>query len=115
MSKIELNADLTQAIEQVANKLGMAANEIIPCYTKLELVRGLSWGIGGLLLTTLPWFLFLFSPEWKDGMAYGLWWVGRMIFCVITTWSGGFTITDNIKNIVAPKAMAINRLLTQLR
>lgn len=114
MPEVELKADLNQAIEQLADKLGMAANEIIPHYTRLELVKGLSWGIGGVLLATLPWLLFLFSPEWEDDMARGLWWAGRMILCVITTWSGGYTVIDSIENIAAPKAMAINRLLRQV-
>jgi len=114
MSKPKISIDVNEAIEQISAKIGVATTGIIPEYTKLEFVRGISWAIGGYLLMTIPWLLFLVKPESWDTGAINLFLGIKLLFCVITTWIGGAIVFDNIEGIITPKALAIERLLIQI-
>ena len=118
--------DISNAIELLSEKLGMAADEILPHYTRLMLVNGIIWIVGGLFFVIVPWLLFLVEIPMKTSFstydvlpspsAYKTFWlVIRGIFCIITTWAGGYTILDSLENILALKALAISKLLNQIR
>jgi len=120
MTDIKISADLTEAIEKVSDKLGIAANAIIPEYIKNYKLNGLVWVLGGFLLAIFPWLLMPAPFEFKPADSYDINWgniysVVRWAICLILTWAGIHTVLDNIQNIFTSKAMAINRILNQLR
>ena len=119
MSEIKID-DLSSAIETLAKSLGMAAEEIIPYYVKLEVIRGILWTFGGLLLVVLPFILFypIPPPNWAEcrevnlliGGAYALKWA----ICIGSPWGGAYTMFENIDKLIAPKALAISKLINQV-
>ena len=122
MTDIKISADLTEAIEKVSEKLGIATDAIIPEYTKRNMINGVTWIFGGLLLAVLPWLILPESKILPDDNfgSYDFRWdylyyAARWIFCGITTWIGLYTCFVWIENIATPKALAISTLLNQIR
>jgi len=131
--EIEFSLELTNTIDKIAEKLGMGATAIIPEYTVLEKIRGFVWTGGGIFLCLLgPIFIFLMYPD-AIAQADKYYTIGSsnfkttlyndysesvtiavLIGCFIS--AGGILMTlCNIERIVAPKAMAISSLLSQLK
>ncbi len=110
---IDLKADLSKAIDQLAEKLGLATKEILPHYTKYYYVEGVTGIIHGVIIILLPLLLFVFSVEgFTDTILFmGL----RLVFTIIMILSGIYTIFEDIKKVIAPKAEAIDHLINQLR
>ena len=120
MADVKISADLSEAIEKISDKLGIAANAIIPEYVKQIKLNGFVWIVGGALLVILPWILMPGPFEWEASRSYAINWKGlynvvRWVILLGLTWSGIAEVLGNIENIVTPKAMAINRVLNQLR
>ena len=57
---VKISADLNKAIDQLSEKLGMAANEMLPHYTRLFLIRGIVSIISGVVLAAASLLLFEF-------------------------------------------------------
>jgi hypothetical protein len=112
-TNIKVNADLNRAIDQLAEKLGIAAEEIIPHYTKILFAGGVARFTAGFLLATLPYLLFLFYPEvWEANEIF----IGvRLAFCIIMTICGVTQMANWFENIIAPQGEAISQLINELR
>lgn len=124
MAEVKIKADLEKTIELLAEKLGLAAEEIVPYYTKLMLINGIVWAVGGAIMAVLPWAVFwpITLPQGVEGIpnysvleplvyaSCGFKW----IICIAFTWGGGYTIFNYIENLLAPKALAIQKLIGQI-
>lgn len=131
--KIEFTLELSNAIDKIAEKLGMGAGTIIPEYVKLEKIRGFVWIGGGILLAiTVP---ILVAFLWPDVIALDdryysigntrfktaeyrgyLEGMGVLSFLgVVGVGAGISMILHNIERVIAPKSLAISKLLRQVR
>jgi len=126
MAELKINADLTEAIELLAQKLGLAATEIIPAYARMIFISGISNCIAGLLCIILPFFLFAIKlPIPTTGYStydlistpegYKLMFIVLGIGIVIVFVCIGISlIADSMEKIFATKGKAISRLLNQI-
>ena len=109
---IKVNADLNQAIEQIAEKLGIATKEIIPHYTKWIFAEAKARTIENVIGLLLPFLLFLIPADtWET---YGIFLGVRLLFVVIMTYNQISAIASWYDNLKAPEAAAIDKLINQL-
>lgn len=125
---VKINADVEKSLELICNKIGIAANEVIPHYVKIHKCRAIGELIYGIMLVILP-IVILFgcvhipikedydnydmisSPEgWK-----ALYYIIKIIVCFITASIGIYNIADSIEEYFAAKGIAISALISQIR
>ena len=111
-TKIEINADLNKAIDQLAEKLGVAASEIIPHYTRMMFMAGIANFIAGILVVILPLLLFVVYPQiWESSEIF----IGiRLLFCIVMAICGGYKMANWFESVMAPQALAISKLINQI-
>jgi len=119
MTDVKISADLSDAIERLSEKLGLAADAIIPQYTKNIFVNGIGWILGGIAMIVLPWVIFYppvpvgfegYDAELGEVLLIGLKW-GLILG---GTWGGAYCVLDNLRKAITPKAEAISHLLNQI-
>lgn len=123
---IKINADLTKSIELLCDKLGLAATEIIPHYTKIYIASAVGAIIRGVLSIILPFCLFLIKvpinseldeyslfPTLESAQAF--WLLLKVATCFIFVAVGIWVITINLDELFAAKGKAINELINQIR
>ncbi len=127
MSELKISANLNEALEFISKKIGVASDKIIEEYTKNMFVVGWSSIIGCILAITLPWLLFIIDiPIPQEGYSrhdlvespsgyQTLFFVLKGIVCFVFTVTGIYTMVGKIENILTPKALAIHRLLKDIK
>jgi len=121
MTDIKISADLTEAIEKLSEKLGIAADAIIPEYERQFRLNGIVWCIGGLILAVIPWFILPSSVNLEainnssdQYYCECVYIIARWGMCLGLAWGGGHCFFSYIENLYAAKAMAIRNLLNQI-
>jgi len=119
MSEVKISADLTDAIEKLSEKLGIAADAIIPEYEKNIRINGIVWIIAGIITGVLPWVILPQPFEYHVASSYDVDWgmtysAIRWIACIGMTFIGFYISMSYIENLITSKAIAINRLMNQI-
>ncbi len=111
----EIRIDINQALDQLANKLGVASEEMLTFYTKRAFINGAVWVPASLLFAILPWLSYLVTvpPEWGDAAI--LCRILRAISCIGFSWAGGYSAFDSIEKLYVPRAIAISSLIKDIR
>lgn len=106
--ELKINADMNAAIDQLSEKLGTTAKDIIPKYAKLAFAQGIIWAGSGSAIAALPWIAL---PAPGDGEQSFWVWAVRIILTV----AGTYTAANWAENIFAPEAVAIDKLINDIR
>lgn len=116
-----MSDQITNVINQIAEKLGVAAEKVYPVLKKQAYVEGIAnifWiiviaGITVAIVCNL-WKLF---AEWQNAYGDEDWFIGRMIACLIVV-SIGLLFMPSIKNTITvfvnPDWYIFSQLLTKL-
>jgi hypothetical protein len=108
MEDANIKVDVNKAIDEISSKLGIAADAIIPEYSKLAVVNGFSYVAIGLLVAFFPYTLFLFPLEGDEKLI-------AFIPCATCSIIGFCIVFSSLENFVAPKAMAMQKLFNDIR
>jgi len=106
-----METETTAAIKELANTLGLAANEIISHYVLWFVVSGIVWVAAGLALAALP-----FTAAWRNRLeSAGISGGWRLSIEAVVWFVAAMCLLVNIPDLASPTGISIHQLLKDIR